>query len=262
MDKNTEMKKIRPVCVRNLTIGEGIPKICIPLTGKDEEAILSEAEKIKELPADLAEWRADWFDGVFDEERVRHILQKLREKLGELPLLFTFRTAAEGGEKEIGKEAYVRLNSIAAESGCADLIDAEFFSGQDVTGAVIQNAQKRKVKVILSSHDFQKTPDKEEMICRLRQMQETGADIVKLAVMPQSRQDVLELLCATEEMNRKYADRPVVTMSMSKTGTISRLCGEVFGSAITFGSAGKESAPGQVKAADLHEILKFLHEIS
>lgn len=49
-------------------------------------------------------------------------------------------------------------------------------------------------------------------------MQELGADIPKIAVMPQSRKDVLTLLSATEEMASKYADRPIITMSMSATG--------------------------------------------
>ena len=66
-------------------------------------------------------------------------------------------------------------------------------------------------------------------------MQELGADIPKIAVMPQNKQDVLTLLAATEEMNRNHADRPIITMSMAGTGVVSRLCGEVFGSALTFG---------------------------
>lgn len=49
-------------------------------------------------------------------------------------------------------------------------------------------------------------------------MQELGADISKIAVMPQSTEDVLTLLSATEEMRRCYADRPVLTMSMAGTG--------------------------------------------
>ncbi len=72
-------------------------------------------------------------------------------------------------------------------------------------------------------------------------MQDMGADIPKIAVMPQSKRDVLTLLCATEEMVTDYADRPIITMSMAGTGVISRLCGEVFGSSMTFGAAKKAS---------------------
>ena len=77
--------------------------------------------------------------------------------------------------------------------------------------------------------------------------------------MPQSRKDVLTLLSATEEMDRRTT-RPLITMSMGPVGMISRLCGEVFGSALTFGSVGKASAPGQVNANDLAGVLKLIHE--
>ena len=90
---------------------------------------------------------------------------------------------------------------------------------------------------------------------RLRKMQELGADIPKIAVMPQSAKDVLTLLSATDEMVTKYADRPIITMSMAGTGLLSRLCGEVFGSAITFGAAKKASAPGQMEVNDLSAVL-------
>ena len=87
-----------------------------------------------------------------------------------------------------------------------------------------------------------------------------GADIPKIAVMPQTKKDVLTLLSATEEMASDYADRPIITMSMAGTGVISRLCGEVFGSSMTFGAAGKASAPGQIGAEKLHQALQIVHD--
>ena len=72
--------------------------------------------------------------------------------------------------------------------------------------------------------------------------------------MPQNKKDVLTLLAATEEIATEYADRPIITMSMAGTGVISRLCGEVFGSALTFGAAGKASAPGQMGVEDLKTV--------
>ena len=124
---------------------------------------------------------------------------------------------------------------------------------------MVKTAHGRGVKVIASNHDFQKTPEKEEIVSRLCRMQELGADIPKIAVMPRNKKDVLTLLAATEEMASVHADRPIITMSMAGAGVISRLCGEVFGSALTFGSAGKASAPGQMKAEDLRTVLELLH---
>ena len=139
-------------------------------------------------------------------------------------------------------------------------MDVEAFTGDKVVKEIIEAAHACGVKVVASNHDFDKTPDKDDIVGRLRKMQDLGADIPKIAVMPQSKLDVLTLLSATEEMNRLYADRPIITMSMAGTGVISRLCGEVFGSALTFGAAGKASAPGQMGVNDLNTVLNLLHK--
>ena len=248
------------VKVRNIEIGAGIPKICVPIVGVTREEILAAAENIKSTKADVVEWRVDWYEDIFDFTKTEATMQALREVLGEMPILFTFRTSKEGGEKAIETEAYVELNQNAAKTGLVDLVDVEAFTGDDAVKAVVDIAHANGVKVIASNHDFHKTPAKEEIVSRLRKMQELGADIPKIAVMPQNKKDVLTLLAATEEMVSEYADRPIITMSMSGTGVISRLCGEVFGSALTFGAVGKVSAPGQMGIEDLTTVLGLLHK--
>lgn len=251
---------MNPVIIRETAIGEGMPKICVPIVEKTRAEIIKAAEEIKTLPADLVEWRADWFEQVFEAEAVFDVLQELRRILGELPLLFTFRTKKEGGEKEIDEKYYRTLNQLVVESGLADLIDVEVFIGDDIVNDLVRTAHENGVKVIGSNHDFEKTLGKDEIIRRLCRMQEMEVDLPKIAVMPREKEDVLTLLAATEEMNRKYADRPIITMSMAGDGVISRLCGEVFGSALTFGAAGQVSAPGQIDVKALRQILTILHE--
>ena len=248
------------VKVRNIEIGAGIPKICVPIVGATREEILAAAENIKSTKADVVEWRVDWYEDIFDFTKTEATMQALREVLGEMPILFTFRTSKEGGEKAIETEAYVELNQNAAKTGLIDLVDVEAFTGDEAVKAVVETAHANGVKVIASNHDFHKTPAKEEIVSRLRKMQDLGADIPKIAVMPQNKKDVLTLLAATEEMVSEYADRPIITMSMSGTGVISRLCGEVFGSALTFGAVGKVSAPGQMGIEDLTTVLGLLHK--
>ena len=239
---------MNPVVVRNVAIGEGIPKICVPIVGKTREEILEAAKNILPIGADVVEWRVDWYEDIFDFEKVEETAKQLREVLGEMPILFTFRTSKEGGEKAIETPVYVELNQKISATGYVDLVDMEAFTGDDAVKAVVA-----------SNHDFDKTPAKSDIIYRLRKMQELGADIPKIAVMPQNKKDVLTLLAATEEMVNNYADRPIITMSMAATGVISRVCGEVFGSALTFGAVGKASAPGQMGAGELKEMLTTLH---
>ena len=251
---------MNPVKVKNIEIGTGMPKIIVPIVGVTKEEILTTARSFHTIPLDVVEWRADWFEGVFDFTQVEDVLKELRNILGETPLLMTFRTSAEGGEKSISVDAYKELNIHASQTGNVDLIDVEIFIGDDTVSEIIAGAHAAGVKVIASNHDFHKTPAKDEIVSRLRKMQELGADIPKIAVMPQNKKDVLTLLSATEEMASEYADRPIITMSMSGTGVISRLCGEVFGSALTFGAVGKVSAPGQMGIEDLTTVLGLLHK--
>jgi 3-dehydroquinate dehydratase-1 len=86
-----------------------------------------------------------------------------------------------------------------------------------------------------------------------------GADIPKIAVMPTCKKDVITLLAATEEMATNFATQPIITMSMAAQGSISRLSGEYFGSALTFGAGAAASAPGQVSADQLNDVLTVIH---
>ncbi len=246
--------------IKHLTIGEGIPKIIVPLVGTTKEEIIGEAQLVKELKPDVVEWRVDLYEGVENLALVKEMISMLRNTFAQELLLFTFRSHKEGGSKVISEEFYVQLNQTAIKTGDIDLVDVELFTGEEHVKAILSTAKESGVFVIMSNHDFEKTPDKEEIVSRLRKMQEYGADIPKIAVMPKSVADVITLLDATNTMKTQYGDRPLITMSMGGTGVISRLAGEVFGSAFTFGAGKEASAPGQIPVAELRKVLGILHE--
>lgn len=247
------------VQVRNVKLGSGIPKICVPLVGKTDDELISEIEKLKDINFDLVEWRIDFYEEDININKIADVSKSIREKLGDIPVLATFRTAKEGGEKSITNDKYIELYKCLSESKYVDLIDVELFSGDSVVKKIVDNAHENNIKVIISNHDFNKTPSKDEIIKRLIKMQELNADIPKIAVMPESSGDVLTLLNATNEMVCNYAKCPIITMSMSGLGVISRISGEIFGSCLTFGAAKKASAPGQIGASKLSDILNELH---
>ena len=251
---------MKAVEVRNIKIGEGIPKICVPIVGVTKEDIINEAKTFENIPVDVVEWRVDWFENVFDIEKVKDVLTDLRQVLKDTPILFTFRTSKEGGEKAIEAADYAKLNKEIAATGNVDLVDVEAFTGDEVVKEIIEAAHACGVKVVVSNHDFDKTPYKDDIVGRLRKMQDMGADIPKMAVMPQTKKDVLTLLSATEEMASDYADRPIITMSMAGLGSISRIACEIFGSCLTFGSGAQASAPGQIGAEELHQALQIVHD--
>ncbi len=248
------------VTVKNVVIGDGIPKICIPIVATTKEDIIKEAKNLLMFPVDVVEWRVDWFEHVVDFAQVKSVLLELNRVLTNIPLLFTFRTMNEGGVKEFETNDYILLLEETIETKLIDCIDIEIFTGDNVVQEIINKAHENGVKVVASNHDFNQTPSKEEIVRRLLKMQVLGADIPKIAVMPNSKMDVLVLLEATLEMSEKYADRPIITMSMTDLGVISRLSGQVFGSSVTFASVQKASAPGQIPAKQLNDILHILNQ--
>nr|WP_295971383.1 type I 3-dehydroquinate dehydratase [uncultured Bacillus sp.] len=245
--------------IKHLTIGEGMPKIIVSIVGKTNDDILQEAKLVKSLNPDVVEWRADAYEQVEDIQAVKEMIVQLRKIFMEELFLFTFRSHKEGGNKEISDEYYFTLNKTAIMTKNLDLIDVELFNEEKILRDMVAIAKEYGVYVIMSNHDFGKTPAKEEIIARLRKMQEYGADIPKIAVMPVTVDDVITLLDATNTMKTKYANRPIITMSMGGTGLISRLAGEVFGSAFTFGAGREASAPGQIPVKDLRTVLHILH---
>jgi 3-dehydroquinate dehydratase-1 len=251
------MKKT--ITVRGVTLGEGAPKICVPMVGTSLPQLIEEAHFLKTLDLDIVEWRVDFFEQVEQIETVVEALKEIRSILTEKPLVFTFRTAQEGGEKEVSTAFYLALNKTILETGLVDIVDVELFNEENDIKAFVNAAHGQNVYVIVSNHDFDKTPAKEEIVSRLRKAQELGGDLPKIAVMPTNTADVLTLLDATNTMNEQYADRPFITMSMAGKGVISRIAGEVFGSALTFGAAKKASAPGQIDVQELRSVINLLH---
>lgn len=246
--------------VRDVIIGEGIPKICVSLIGRTKEELREEAAALKELRIDILEWRADYFTDIDNKNIVIEMLQQLRDIIGNIPLLFTFRTVKEGGEREIEEHEYFSLNKSVLETGLIDLLDIELFMEAEAIKEVVNMAHSKQIVVVLSNHDFEKTPSKEEIVSRLQMARQLGADIPKIAVMPHSAKDVISLLDASVTMKEGAPNQPIVTMSMGGKGAVSRMAGEIFGSAITFAAANKASAPGQISLEELRTILNVLHK--
>ena len=142
---------MKTVQVRNITLGEGRPKICVPIVGQTKDDILLEAGTFARIPVDVVEWRVDWFEDVFDTDKVLDVAKDLQTVLKDTPILFTFRTAKEGGEKAISHEAYKALNMAVAKSGYVDLIDVEAFTGEEIVKSMIQEAHSYGVKVVYHS---------------------------------------------------------------------------------------------------------------
>lgn len=250
----------KPIQIKDTMLGSGIPKICVPLTAVCPEGLCNEAEAAKAAGADMVEWRADFFESLSDPSETLKILEKLSDILGQIPLLFTIRTRQEGGNIQISTQDYVNLNIAAAESGNADLVDVEIFGDEEEKKTLIQKIHETGVKVIGSSHDFEKTDDRETLLKRFRDIDSAGADILKMAVMPDEFDDVAAIMQVTNQMVREFTEKPVISMAMGSLGSMSRIAGENFGSSVTFATVGAASAPGQFPIRELRMMMNSLHE--
>ena len=206
---------------------------------------------------DLIEWRIDFFDQVEDAEKLVETAKKLRQVMSEMPLLTTFRTHFEGGVKKLSEEEYFDICRVLIKEKATDLLDLELFRKTSKLKEIIAEAHENNIYIIMSNHDFDKTPETSELERRLTLMKTFGADIAKIAVIPNSARDVLNLLLATDNMKYKL-NCPLITMAMGDLGKVTRISGEVFGSCLTFGTVGDASAPGQIESTNLKGILDTL----
>jgi len=254
------LRHARPFTIRSTTIGQGAPKTIVPTTGTTAALVLQQAAAIgANADADLIEWRIDYLDIATDAPKLAALGKQVASAAQGKPLILTFRTKAEGGARAISDADYGRLYAALIPAGFIDLLDVEMFRDPAVVQTLVAAAHRAGIKVVMSSHDFQNTPDTVEIVARLRRQETLGADVLKIAVMPHSPADVLALLDASAQLRGQYSSKPLLVMSMGGLGAITRLSGEVFGSDLTFGMIGVPSAPGQVEVKQLRQVLDVVH---
>ena len=246
------------VKIRNILLGEGVPKIAVPNVGSTEEEILTSTKEIAAVKPDLMEWRIDYYAaGIEDTAQLIDTGRKIRELIGELPLLITFRTKSEGGVCQLEENRYLDLVDQIIVNRLGDAVDIELFHEEKRIESLVSEAKNYNVVVIMSNHDFEKVPAKDVIEFRLKKMANLGADVPKLACMPHNVEDVLTLLEATNEVHNEI-ENPIITMAMGDIGKVTRIAGQVFGSSLSFGAVGKSSAPGQLSIEELRNAEKYL----
>jgi len=231
-------------------------KTIVPITAKTKEQALAQAQVIANTAdADLAEFRIDLLSFASDTKQVIALGHELKKILGNKPLIATIRTKNEGGQLEISDADYGKTYQTYLKNPFMDWLDVEMFRDQKVVSEIVQKAHQKKVLIVMSNHDFQKTPSQDEIEKRLLKQDQMGADILKIAVMPKSKQDVFTLMNATLKVSLQTT-KPLLTMSMGQLGTISRVATANMGGSYSFGMIGEASAPGQIDVTKLKQILK------
>jgi 3-dehydroquinate dehydratase-1 len=204
--------------------------------------------------ADLLEVRADLFPGhLLKPEPLRSLLKDIR-RAAKLPLLLTLRSRAEGGRLHRSVDEQDRLSLIRAALSEVDVVDVEL-SSEDLLEHVLDEAHKRGRRVILSAHDFKKTPSNLILKRLVGKFRALKGDVLKVAVMPAAVSDVERMkLFFSDPAVQKTCGR-VVAIVMGPRGRRSRLDPSSWGSCMTYGFVGRAAAPGQIPVKSLRRVL-------
>lgn len=248
----------KPIKLRDKLLGGIDPLICIPIVAENEQELEHTARDVVKLSPDVIEWRVDYFADNCDAIKLKQALATLRSIIGNIPIIFTFRSVLEGGHKKVEDSIRYEIIKQIICTGEVDVVDIELISGKENIEDIKSVAGKHNVSLILSYHNFEETPSYEFLVDKMRQQVLSGADIAKIAVMPKTEEDVLTLLSATLKARREMPDVPLITMSMGQLGIMSRIAGCIFGSDLTFGASGKTSAPGQIPIEELRTAILTL----
>jgi len=249
----------RTVRLGTAQVGAGAPVVIVPLVATSTGALVEQARAALGA-ADVLEWRLDHMADL-SPEGVVAAGRALAGAAGSIGVLVTYRTGAEGGARtdDAGDvEAYVERYRVLLDEHLVAGVDVETALGPAVVAQVVAAAHHAGAVVVGSSHDTTATPSAEQIVSRLVAMAAAGVDMCKAAVTPHTPDDVLTLLAATLTASRRL-DQPLVTVAMGPLGVVTRLAGQTFGSAATFGTVGPASAPGQVDAVVLRQVVDLVH---
>ena len=255
------LKERKTLEIKGCVIGEGPSKAIISVMGKDLRECLDIIEEGKANGVQMFEWRGDFNGSRRDPAAMVEQGKAIAAAVPEHPLLFTFRSTSQGGQDSLTAAEYVELNKAIIEAEVLDIVDIETWIGDDYMVELINLAHEHGVYAMPSYHNFRGTPSVEWMVALMEHMWDLGADIAKCATMAKDYGDALKLMSATYEVNKYFANGPMLTMAMGREGSITRVAGEYYGNDITFCALRASSAPGQVGVVQARRIMDELHDV-
>jgi 3-dehydroquinate dehydratase-1 len=215
------------------------------------------SKKAAKMGADVLEVRLDLL-GIRNSKTAAETIRKIKSET-ELPVIITNRSRNEGGKWEGEEGERIRLikDLLSIKDG-PDAVDFELSADKVERDNAIKVAKTHGKTVIISAHDFSKTPSSQEMKTTLEKAFLAGADIAKLAVMPHSMRDTLDLLEVA--MDARNAGMTVCTIAMGKLGKHTRAIAPLYGSVLTYASVenSMSSAPGQLPVDELKKVMELL----
>ena len=213
-------------------------KIAIPIFQDDCKNVIEVANDCINKGADLLEFRID----ALSNPDIGEIQDTIKEI--DFPMIATNRIDSEGGSFKGSEEE--RINILYECAPFVDYVDIELQSNDEY----INKIHDTGVKTIVSYHDFEKTPELDEIMYIVKKEQEMG-DIAKVAFMPKELEDTLTILAVLSHCENTIA------ISMGDLGSYTRIMAAKFESPITFAAGTDVTAPGQIDIETMKALLNM-----
>lgn len=224
------------------------PRICVSIGRATIDDALSAADSVVNF-ADVLEIRLD----CLTTPAISPFVNTLH-----LPLLFTNRPQWEGGKYAGNEEQRIATLLEAVHEGCA-YVDLELLAPDKSHRKIVQELEGQDTQLIISWHNFDNTPTRQELVGRIAMMQDKGADIGKIITTAHSYHDVLRVLQLQEVAEE--LEFSLIAFCMGRPGVISRVATTDLGGYMTYCAVNSEEAvaPGQLSVASLRNIYSLMN---
>lgn len=216
--------------------------ICASIPAENPESLRDKINRAFSSGANYVEIRFDFLD-LSDMEEALKIAETFREKA-----IFTLRTSAEGGKFKANINDRIEwLKKLAMAKPM--LLDIEYSTIQS-NDDLANYCKTQKIPVLLSWHDFEKTPPKDQLRCMLEKMR-VYSNHIKMVTTAINIVDALRIL----DLYENAVESNLIAFSMGEAGIISRIMCTIIGkSPFTYAALEESIAPGQLTVVQMRDI--------
>ena len=219
-------------------------RICVSIAEKGKEDSIKSIQGAAQKGASLVELRLDFMN---DSDSLKEIIDS-----SPLPIIVTNRSTEQGGHFD-GSEKERTDQLINGIKLGADFVDVELDVSELVLTKALERTNGNGSKLIVSVHDFEKTPS-QKMLNDLLQKTAALGNISKIVTTANSIEDCERTLSLLKRAN----GNKLIAFSMGELGQFTRIVSPILGGFLTYASMGKKVAPGQISLEKMIEIYKEL----
>ena len=221
-------------------------KVCVSVPPKTVEESFDLIEKAEAQHADLIEVR---LDSLKNHDRIAEI-----PRCSKTPLIATNRSIEHHGKFSGSEDERQRILMDAARNGF-EYVDIDL--SMPNMKQLIDNLREVGAKLIVSFHDFERTPELSLLNKVLEEEIDWGAEICKIVTTARSVEDNLNTINFVSEASKKAK---IVCFAMGELGKLSRLLSPVFGAFFTFASIDekRKTAKGQLTIQEMRRVYAIL----